>query len=58
MTKQWTVTIEEANDETGDLILPFPEEMLQALNWQEGDELEFIDMKDGSFQIAKVENKD
>lgn len=57
MTKQWTVTIEEADDTTGDLILPFPEEMLKELGWQEGDELEFVDMKDGSFQIVKVEGK-
>ena len=52
MTK-WTVTIEEDTD-TGDLLLPLPEEMLQLQGWSEGDTLKWIDNKDGSWSIQKV----
>ena len=43
----WTVTIEE-DPETGDLILPLPEDMLQLQGWVEGDTLTWVDNKDGS----------
>ena len=52
MTK-WTVIIEEDTD-TGDLLLPLPEEMLQLQGWSEGDTLKWIDNKDGSWSIQKV----
>ena len=35
---KWTVSIEEDPD-TGDLLLPFPEDMLASMGWQEGDTL-------------------
>jgi len=35
------VTLEEDSD--GNLILPLPEELIQTLGWEEGDELEFIE---------------
>lgn len=44
MDKSWEVVLEE--DEHGDLILPFPPELIAANGWQEGDELEF-EIKDG-----------
>jgi antitoxin component of MazEF toxin-antitoxin module len=37
--KSWEVTIEE--DKDGELILPFPPELIRENGWQEGDELEF-----------------
>lgn len=55
-TKSWTVTLEE-DPETGELILPFSNEMLEGLGWQEGDVLEWIDNKDGSWSLVKKENK-
>jgi len=39
MEKSWEVIIEE--DKDGELILPFPPELIQENGWQEGDELEF-----------------
>lgn len=51
---KWTITVEE-DPETGDLILPLPEEMLQLQGWVEGDTLEWIDNKDGSWILQKVE---
>jgi hypothetical protein len=50
------VTLEE-DPETGELILPFPEEMLQDAGWQEGDVLEWIDNKNGTWSLVKKEEK-
>lgn len=56
MTKSWTITLEE-DPETGDLILPFTDEILKELGWQEGDTLEWIDNKDGSWSLVKKKIK-
>tara|TARA_A100001515_G_scaffold126013_1_gene111071 strand:- start:762 stop:905 length:144 start_codon:yes stop_codon:yes gene_type:complete len=45
------VTLEEDGD---DLILPFPDEIIDELGWKEGDELEWIDNGDGSLTLRKV----
>lgn len=55
-SKRWTVTLEE-DPETGDLILPFTNEMLADVGWQEGDVLEWIDNKDGSWSLVKQSDK-
>ena len=36
-------------------MLTFPDEMLEVLGWKEGDVLEWIDNKDGSFTLKKPE---
>jgi len=54
--KIWTVTLEE-DPETGDLILPFPQEFLDETGWQEGDILEWVDNKDGSYSLVKQDNE-
>ena len=41
---KWTVTLEQ-DPETGDLILPFPVDLLSQMGWVEGTEL-FWDMRD------------
>lgn len=51
--KSWTVTVEEAEDGSGDLVLPLPQEMLDLQGWKEGDVLNWIDNKDGTWSIAK-----
>ena len=53
---KWTITVEE-DSETGNLILPLPEEMLQMQGWKEGDTLEWIDNNDGSWSLQKVKNE-
>jgi len=50
--KKYTVTLVE-DPETGDVILPFPEEMLKEVGWAEGDVLSWHDNKDGTFSITK-----
>jgi hypothetical protein len=54
MNEKHTVTLEE-DPETGDLILPFPEGMLEEMGWCEGDTLNFESKNDGSFHITKKE---
>ena len=53
MTQSWTLTVEE-DPETGDAILKFPEDLLEAAGWQEGDTLDWIDNKDGSWRLQKI----
>lgn len=54
--KSWTVTIEE-DPETGELLLPFNEEILSDLGWKEGDILDWVDNKDGSWSLVKKKDK-
>jgi hypothetical protein len=51
--KSWTVIIDEDPD-TGDLILPLPQDLLDSQGWVEGDTLTWIDNKDGSWSIQKA----
>ena len=51
----WTVTLEEAEDGSGDLVLPLPEEFLAMQGWKEGDTLDWKDNEDGSWTLSKVE---
>ena len=52
--KRWTVNVEE-DSETGDLILPLPPDLLEEAGWKEGDSLNWIDQKDGSWRLEKVD---
>ena len=51
--KRWEVIVEEG--ENGDLILPFPKDLMDLQGWKEGDDLEFTDNEDGSWTIQKIE---
>ena len=51
----WTITLEE-DPETGDLILPLPEDLLKQASWSEGDTLAWIDNSNGSWTLQKVKN--
>jgi len=52
--KTWTMHIEE-DPENGDLILPFPAELLSEVGWVEGDTLEWENNNDGSWSLRKKE---
>jgi hypothetical protein len=56
MTK-WTITVEEANDGSGDLVLPLPEDMLQLVGWKDGDTLNWLDNGDGTWSLTKQETR-
>lgn len=53
MTTTWQVTVETIPD-SDDLALPLPQELLDLKGWKEGDNLEFIDNKDGSWTLKKT----
>jgi len=39
-----------------DGILTFPDELIEKLGWKEGDVLQWIDNKDGSFSLVKPDD--
>ena len=51
-SNSWTLTVEE-DPETGDAILQFPPDLLEATGWKEGDTLEWKDQGDGSWSLEK-----
>jgi len=50
----WTVEIEQ-DPVTGDLMLPFPSDLLNQMGWSEGTDLSWIDNQNGSWTIKKKE---
>lgn len=48
----YTVSVE--HDSNGDMILPFPDEMIDELNWEVGDILVWSQNDDGSVSITKA----
>lgn len=49
---KWTLEVQE-DPETGDCILQFPPELLEAAGWKEGDTLIWNDQGDGSWSLTK-----
>lgn len=49
---RWTIEVQE-DPETGDQILEFPDDLMESAGWKEGDVLEWIDNKDGSWTLRK-----
>jgi hypothetical protein len=45
--------IVQEDPETGDAILPIPQELLDQVGWKEGDELDWKETTDGSFVLTK-----
>lgn len=54
MTNKWILDVKEDPD-TGDAILNLPPDLLEAAGWKEGDTLNWIDNKDGSWSLTKKE---
>lgn len=54
---KWQLPVEECKDADTDEIeyfISFPDDLLEAANLKEGDTVEWIDRKDGSFELRKV----
>ena len=51
----WTVILEEAEDGSGDLVMPLPQDFLDQQGWKEGDTLDWKDNENGSWSLSKVE---
>ena len=54
MTDRYTVPIQE--DSNGDLIIVFPEELMEDLDWNIGDSLKWKQNDDGSWSLEKHED--
>jgi hypothetical protein len=55
--KKWVLPVEECKDAGTDEIgyfVSFPDDLLEAANLKEGDDVEWIDNYDGSFSLKKV----
>ena len=52
----WTVTLEEADDGSGDLVMPLPQDFLDQQGWREGDVLDWKNNNNGSWTLSKVDN--
>ena len=56
--KKWVLPVEEVRDEDTDkdeYCVTFPDDLLEATNLKEGDQVEWIDQGDGSYLLKKVE---
>lgn len=49
--KRFTVTLQE--DEFGDIVFPIPEEVIEELGWEVGDDLEYT-VDGDSFYLKKI----
>ena len=45
-------------DSDGELILQFPDDMMEELGWEVGDSLVWEQLDDGKWSLRKVENSD
>jgi len=52
----WSATLQE-DPETGDLILPLPEELMKSQGFSIGDTLKWKDNKDGSYSFMKKKSE-
>ena len=50
---KWQLPV-EVDGLTGDCFIQFPDDLLEVADLKEGDQIEWIDRKDGSFELRKV----
>lgn len=50
--QSWTLHVDE------DGVLTLPDELWQALDWGEGDGIEFLEQEDGSILLVKVDQQE
>ena len=48
------INVKELDDGSGDVYIEFPPELLNKLDWKEGDDLRFDPRRDGSIRVKKV----
>ena len=55
MNKSWILDVKQ--DENGDAILEFPQDLLDETGWKEGTTIEWIDNGDGSWSMKEKKQK-
>lgn len=51
--KKWIIPV-EMDGPSGECFVTFPDDLLEAANLEEGDQVEWVDNKDGSYILRKV----
>ena len=51
---EWIVQVQE-NGKTKELYIEFPPGALDQVGWDIGDDLEWIDNKDGSYRLKRID---
>lgn len=49
--KSYVFDVVEADDNSGDLVLQLTEEFCKEEDWRTGDIIEWVDLKNGSYQL-------
>ena len=52
-TKKWILPV-EVDGASGEYYLQLPDDLLDSLNWKEGDTLEYVNNGDGTFRVRKL----
>jgi hypothetical protein len=55
MTKHWILEVKK--DENGEPMIEFPDDFLEETKWNAGDRIQWIDRKDGSWEMKKLETQ-
>jgi hypothetical protein len=53
--KTWTLDVKR--DENDEAILEFPPDFIEEAGWKEGDKIQWIDRKDGTWEMKKIETQ-
>ncbi|MCH4881653.1 MULTISPECIES: AbrB/MazE/SpoVT family DNA-binding domain-containing protein [Pseudomonas] len=53
-SKRWTVTCQDAADDTGDMIVPLPDDLLSQMGLVIGDTLTVEKQPDGSLTLTNI----
>ena len=51
--KSWTLTVEADPDNPEDMILTFPDDLMESTGWQPGDVITWQDNQDGTWTLIK-----
>lgn len=54
ISKSYTLPVEGEGD---DIILTFPDALMESLEWQVGDQVTWSENEDGSWTLTKVKNE-
>ena len=53
--KTWSVRVVEDPDHPGELMLDLGQDICDQLDWRPGDRVEWLDNKDGSWTLEKIQ---
>ena len=53
---KWTLDVQQ--DENGDAVIQFPDDLLAKVGWHEGDALQWRDLGDGSWSLTKKDTEE